>query len=79
LLDLVREYFYYLFRTKYYGQTKAELESLPGTDPRFDLQIMKDSTRSWDRAVLLGQIDAAYEVSDYSKVTELLRTNDESF
>ncbi|MCA9434920.1 MAG: hypothetical protein KC978_04000 [Candidatus Omnitrophica bacterium] len=79
LLDLVREYFYYLFRMKYYGQTKTELESLPGTDPRFDLQIMKDSTRSWDRAVLLGQIDAAYEVSDYSKVTELLRTNDESF
>ncbi|MCA9438567.1 MAG: hypothetical protein KC978_22475, partial [Candidatus Omnitrophica bacterium] len=73
LLDLQREYFYYLFRVKYYGQTKTELEDLPGTDPRFDLQIMKDSTESWERAINLAQLDAAYEQGDYKAVIDMLR------
>ena len=79
LLDLMREYFYYLFRMKFYGQTKTELESLPGTDPRFDLDIMKESTKSWERAVLLAQIDSIYERGDYAKVTELLRMHQDNF
>lgn len=72
ILDLLREYLYYIFIDKINAQTKTEFEALPVIDPRFKREVMLDSTSTWERAVLLARIDQAYSRGDLETVLSLL-------
>ena len=54
------------------ARAKEQMNALLSRDPRGSVELRKQSSLAWDRAVTLSRIDDAYARGEYEQVVELI-------
>ncbi|HQH73802.1 MAG TPA: hypothetical protein PK360_17130, partial [bacterium] len=72
ILDWIREHRYRHFEKAAQARAKEQMNALLSRDPRGSVELRKQSSLAWDRAVTLSRIDDAYARGEYDVVIKLV-------